>query len=152
MAVTAKETTTEIETPQLARRGGLTRANALLYGSILVVSVASPMLWPDYTIQMSVLWLMVVFALTWDILGGHMGYNSLGNIFFFGAGMYTSAVVQIGLFHPVGEYTYAAGLETFTFTPTQYYIGIFAGIIAAGVAKANADRGRTAPRGIGRPG
>ena len=43
--------------------------------------------------------------LTWDILGGQMGYNSLGNIFFFGAGMYVSAVVQIGLFYDVGMYT-----------------------------------------------
>ena len=59
---------------------------------------------------MAVLWLMIVFASTWDILGGQMGYNSLGNIFFFGAGMYICAVVQIGLYYDVGMYT--AGART----------------------------------------
>ena len=34
---------------------------------------------------MAFLWLMVVFALTWDIMGGQMGYNSFGNILFFGS-------------------------------------------------------------------
>ena len=34
-------------------------------------------------------------ACTWDTLGGQMGYNSLGNITFFGVGMYVSAIVQI---------------------------------------------------------
>ena len=28
---------------------------------------------------------MILFALTWDVMGGQMGYNSLGNIVFFGA-------------------------------------------------------------------
>jgi len=39
------------------------------------------------------LWLMVVFALTWDTLGGQMGYNSFGNILFFGIGAYGCAVI-----------------------------------------------------------
>ena len=55
---------------------------------VLLVGVAAPLLFPSYTNQIAVLWLMIVFASTWDILGGQMGYNSLGNIFFFGAGMY----------------------------------------------------------------
>ena len=37
---------------------------------------------------------MILFALTWDINGGQMGYNSFGNVFFFGIGMYVCAVVQ----------------------------------------------------------
>ena len=45
-----------------------------------------------------------------------MGYNSLGNIFFFGAGMYVSAVVQIGLFYDVGMYTSAARTTHIVFT------------------------------------
>ena len=60
---------------------------ALLYIAILVAGIAAPYVFPAYTNQISVLWLMIVFALTWDILGGQMGYNSLGNIFFFGACM-----------------------------------------------------------------
>lgn len=52
---------------------------------------------------------MILFAQTWDTMGGQMGYNSLGNIFFFGAGMYISAIVQVGLVYDVGVYTSAAG-------------------------------------------
>ena len=54
-----------------------------------------PFLFPAYIQQIALLWIMVLFALTWDAMGGQMGYNSLGNIFFFGAGMYISAVAQI---------------------------------------------------------
>jgi len=74
---------------------------------------------------------MILFALTWDVLGGQMGYNSLGNIFFFGAGMYICAVTQIGLYADVGEYTAAHGAITVDFTPAQYFTGLFAGLIAA---------------------
>jgi branched-chain amino acid transport system permease protein len=37
---------------------------------------------------------MIVLALTWDLLGGQMGYNSFGNVLFFGIGTYACAVVQ----------------------------------------------------------
>jgi branched-chain amino acid transport system permease protein len=37
---------------------------------------------------------MVLFALTWDTNGGQMGYNSFGNVFFFGIGVYACAVFQ----------------------------------------------------------
>jgi hypothetical protein len=37
---------------------------------------------------------MILFAVTWDINGGQMGYNSFGNVFFFGIGVYVCAVVQ----------------------------------------------------------
>ena len=40
--------------------------------------------------QLTFLWIMIVFALTWDMLGGQMGYNSFGNIVFFGIGMYVA--------------------------------------------------------------
>ncbi len=105
----------------------------VLYGAILVAGALAPMAFPAYTNQMAVLWLMIVFALTWDILGGQMGYNSLGNIFFFGAGMYVSAVIQIGLYHNVSEYTDAAGSGVYTFTETQYFTGIFLGMIGAAI-------------------
>ncbi|MGA9563163.1 MAG: hypothetical protein WBR32_19165, partial [Pseudolabrys sp.] len=78
-----------------------TSPHPLTMGLLVLVGIASPFVFPAYTNQVAVLWLMIVFASTWDILGGQMGYNSLGNIFFFGAGMYTSAVVQIGLFYDV---------------------------------------------------
>ncbi len=108
----------------------------LTFWLLLLVGVAAPLLFPDYTNQIAVLWLMVVFASTWDILGGQMGYNSLGNIVFFGAGMYISAVVQIGLYYDVGMYTSAARTTHIAFTHAQYFTGFALGAIAAGIISA----------------
>jgi branched-chain amino acid transport system permease protein len=60
-----------------------------------------------------------------------MGYNSFGNIAFFGIGVYTATIVQIGLFQDVAAYTAAAGMENVNLTPNQYYIGLFVGLAAA---------------------
>ena len=109
-----------------------TRAGtALLYTGVLAAGVAAPWLFPAYTFQFAVLWIMIVFSLTWDILGGQMGYNSLGNIFFFGTGMYLCALVQIGLYYNVGEYTASSGAVKVDFTLFQYLIGFGLGIVAA---------------------
>ena len=67
---------------------------ALLYGGIVALALAAPWLAPGFRTQMTFLWVMIIFALTWDMLGGQMGYNSFGNIFFFGVGMYACAVIQ----------------------------------------------------------
>jgi len=104
-----------------------------LYGGILLAGLVAPLLFPAYTFQVAVLWMMILFALTWDIMGGQMGYNSLGNILFFGAGMYISAVVQIGMVYDVGEYTAAFGAIKIEFTEAQYFTGIFLGIGAAAI-------------------
>ncbi|MEM0944644.1 MAG: branched-chain amino acid ABC transporter permease, partial [Pseudomonadota bacterium] len=61
------------------------------------------------------------------------GYNSLGNIFFYGTGMYVAAVVTIGLVYPVGEYTNAAGGGIYKFTQAEYFTGLAIGTIAAGL-------------------
>ena len=111
-------------------------SHPLAIGLLLLAGVAAPLLFPAYTNQVAVLWLMIVFASTWDILGGQMGYNSLGNIFFFGAGMYTSAVVQIGLYYDVGMYTSGARTTHIVFTTAQYFTGFALGTVAAGVAAA----------------
>ncbi len=108
----------------------------LTIGLLLLAGVAAPLLFPAYTNQVAILWLMIVFASTWDILGGQMGYNSLGNIFFFGAGMYTCAVVQIGLFYDVGMYTSGARTTHIVFSTAQYFTGFALGIGAAGIAAA----------------
>jgi branched-chain amino acid transport system permease protein len=60
----------------------------------LLLALAAPLLVPGYRTQLAFLWVMIVFALTWDLQGGQMGYNSFGNILFFGLGMYACAVVQ----------------------------------------------------------
>ncbi len=108
-------------------------AKLTLYAAVLAAGVIAPLLLPAYTYQFAHLWLMIVFALTWDIMGGQMGYNSLGNIFFFGAGMYISTVTQIGVFSDVGEYTSHFGAIKVEFTNAQYFTGISLGIVAAGV-------------------
>ena len=64
----------------------------LLHVVLLAAGVAAPLLFPAHTVQFAVFWVFVLFALTWDIVGGHMGYNSLGNILFFGLGMYVCAL------------------------------------------------------------
>lgn len=60
----------------------------------LALALAAPLVAPQYQTQMAFLWVMVVLALTWDLLGGQMGYNSFGNVLFFGIGTYACAVIQ----------------------------------------------------------
>ncbi|OHC71725.1 MAG: branched-chain amino acid ABC transporter permease [Rhodospirillales bacterium RIFCSPLOWO2_01_FULL_65_14] len=103
---------------------------------MLIAAIAAPLLFSDYTFQFSVLWVMILFALTWDMLGGQMGYNSLGNIFFFGAGMYICAIVQIGLYYDVAEYTAASGDIKVDISAHQYFIGLTLGIVAAALLNA----------------
>ena len=111
----------------------MTGRSYLLYAVILVLGVFGPIMFPNYTQQMALLWVMVLMASTWDLLGGQMGYNSLGNITFFGCGMYISAVVQISMFYNVADYTSAFGAIKPEFTDEQYFTGLFLGILAAGV-------------------
>ena len=99
--------------------------------AILALTVIAPFAFPAYQTELTFLWIMIVFALSWDIMGGQAGYNSFGNIVFFGIGVYTATIAQIGLFHDVAAYTSAAGGETLTLTPQQYFIGLFAGLALA---------------------
>ncbi|TNF90842.1 MAG: branched-chain amino acid ABC transporter permease, partial [Gammaproteobacteria bacterium] len=78
-------------------------------------------------------WLMIIVALTWDMTGGQMGYNSLGNIFFYGTGMYVAGVVAIAMVYDVGAYTDASGGGIFKFTDQQYFTGLIVGTLAAGL-------------------
>ena len=103
------------------------------YAAVLAFGIAGPFLFPAYTIQLSVLWIMILFALTWDTMGGQMGYNSLGNILFFGAGMYITAIVQIAWAYDVAAYTSHAGAVKIDYTPEQYFSSLGAGLVAAGV-------------------
>ena len=66
---------------------------ALLVG-LGVLGAVAPWLAPHIVTQAAFLWLMILFAVTWDINGGQMGYNSFGNVFFFGLGVYVCALVQ----------------------------------------------------------
>ena len=105
------------------------------YVSLGLFGILGPLLFPAYTLSIAFLWVMVLMASTWDVLGGQTGYNSLGNITFFGVGMYVSAIVQISFFYEggVGEYTSAMGSIKPEFTQFEYFAGLFLGIIAAGL-------------------
>lgn len=110
------------------------------YAIIIILSLIVPRLMPGYRTQLAFLWIMVVFSLTWDIVGGQMGYNSFGNVVFFGLGMYTTAVVQRNMHFDLEEYVHVAG-RVETLAPIEYLEGLFFGmglgavvaVIAAGV-------------------
>ena len=113
----------------------MNKNNLFTYLFLALFGIFGPILFPDYTLSIAYLWMMVLMASTWDTLGGQMGYNSLGNIAFFGVGMYVSAIVQISFFYEggVGEYTSAMGSIKPEFTSSEYFTGLYLGIIAAGL-------------------
>ena len=103
------------------------------YAFLIFFTLASPFLLPDYKTQLATLWLMIIVAIAWDMTGGQMGYNSLGNIFFYGTGMYVAALIAIAIPFDVGEYTNAFSDKIYKFTDTEYFLGAFVGILGAGV-------------------
>ncbi len=98
---------------------------------LIIFGLAAPFLFPAYISQISFFWIFVVLAITWDAQGGQLGYNSFGNIFFFGLGMYLVPIVQISMYFDLGEWTAAGGTKTFIHTLDQYFIGFFVGLIVA---------------------
>jgi len=62
--------------------------NLILYGSLLIFGLVAPFIFPAFKLQISFLYILIVLAMTWDVQGGQMGYNTFGNILFFGIGMY----------------------------------------------------------------
>jgi branched-chain amino acid transport system permease protein len=116
-----------------------TTRNVLLYVLIGLIGLLAPYLAPAFRIQMALLWMMVLFALTWDLGGGQMGYNSFGNILFFGIGCYVAAVVQRDLFFAVEGQPQATGDLATTSPLFNYFNGFALGltlsvIIAVAVA------------------
>ena len=111
----------------------MSKNKTILYALILAATIIAPFLFPNFGTQLATLWLMIIVALTWDMTGGQMGYNSLGNIFFYGTGMYVAAVISIGLVYDVGDYTNAAGGGIYAFTDAQYFSGLLLGVIGAGI-------------------
>lgn len=110
---------------------GLTRRSLAGHLLLLAAGVVAPFVFPGHSIQFAVFWVFVLFALTWDIMGGQMGYNSLGNILFFGVGMYVCAVAQIGVVYDIGLYTAANGAINVNFAPKEYFGGLALGIVLA---------------------
>jgi branched-chain amino acid transport system permease protein len=106
------------------------------YLVLSAVGILLSVLFPAYITQIGIMFLMIILAQTWDLQGGQMGYNSLGNIFFFGIGMYASIIFQISSIYGiggVGDYTAAAGSVLIEITFSQYMTGLVLGAIFGGV-------------------
>jgi len=99
--------------------------------ALVILALVAPLLAPAFQTQMAVLWVMVLLSLTWDIMGGQMGYNSFGNIVYFGLGMYATAVVERNLYFGVEEYTDVAGGAAAQLSIGQYLTGFGLGLGAA---------------------
>ncbi len=106
---------------------------ATKYIVIGILGLIAPLVFANFQVQLSFLWLMILFALTWDTQGGQMGYNSFGNVLFFGIGMYVCAVVQVGLVYDVAQYTASAGLNSGKLNGEQYLTGLALGMGVAAV-------------------
>ena len=104
------------------------------YATIAAAGILGPIVAPAFQTQLALLWVMILFAMTWDITGGQMGYNSFGNVVFFGIGMYVTTSVQVAMFHDLAAYTSAGGAATFVFTAGQYLIGLLSGLALAPLA------------------
>ena len=101
----------------------------------LAISTILPFLFPNHVTFLTYIWVMIILALTWDMLGGQTGYTSFGNILFFGVGMYVCAVVQRDMF--------SSGLDRFervsevvvNLNASEYFIslavGTFSGALVA---------------------
>ena len=101
---------------------------------LLALALAAPFLLPSHMSQLSDLVVFVIIALAWDMLGGQMGYNSFGNVLFFGIGMYLCASVQVLVGgYDLAEYTSAKGgnLGAFVLQQDEFLFGL--GILAAGL-------------------
>ena len=110
--------------------------NLILYGILLILGWVAPFLFPAFKVQISFMLILIILAMTWDVQGGQMGYNSFGNILFFGIGMYLCASIQIGMFFPLAEWTESGGEKTFLHTPTQYFQGLAVGLVFAAIVPA----------------
>ena len=103
----------------------MNKNNLILYIGILIFGLAAPFIFPAFKVQLSILCVLIILATTWNIQGGEMGYNSFGNILFYGLGMYLCASVQVGMFFPLAEWTESGGEKTFVHTPSQFFQGMF---------------------------
>ncbi|MCR0983961.1 branched-chain amino acid ABC transporter permease [Roseomonas populi] len=69
---------------------------------LLLLAVAGYFLFPEYLTLFTSLFILSVFALSYDLLQGHAGVVSLGHAVFFGTGAYTAAILaRHGLEEPL---------------------------------------------------
>ena len=59
----------------------------ILYSSLIILGLAAPYLFSAFKVQLTYLCVLIVLAMTWNLQGGEMGYNTFGNILFYGLGL-----------------------------------------------------------------
>ena len=97
-------------------------------GGLLLCLIAAPFIFVNFKLQLAFMLILIILALTWNIQGGEMGYNTFGNIMFFGVGMYVCTSIQIGMYFPLAEWTESGGEKTFVHEPDQYFKGLAVGL------------------------
>ena len=110
-----------------------TKKELYICGAILLFLLAAPFIFANFKLQLAFMLILIVLAMTWNIQGGEMGYNSFGNIMFFGVGMYLCVSMQIGTYFPLGEWTESGGEKTFVHEPDQYFKGLGIGLMFAAI-------------------
>ena len=105
----------------------------ILYAGLIIFGLVAPFVFSAYKVQLSILYVLIILSLTWNIQGGEMGYNTFGNILFYGLGMYLCASIQVGTFFPLAEWTESGGEKTFVHTPTQFFQGAALGLLVAAI-------------------
>lgn len=69
---------------------------------LLVAALASYFLFPDYLALITQIFILIIFALSYDLLQGHAGIVSLGHAAFLGLGAYTAAILaRAGITDPL---------------------------------------------------
>jgi len=100
----------------------------------LLISALLPFFMADYLTLLSYIWVMILLALSWDIIGGQMGYNSFGNIIFFGIGMYSCALVQREMYSVgVGTFDSVADQIPTVMTNSEYFISLATGTLLGAI-------------------
>ena len=100
--------------------------NARFFPLLVVVALASYWLFPDYLLLLTQIFVLAIFALSYDLLQGFVGIVSLGHAAFFGIGAVAWSGGRIVLATPTGvgisddageTWTWSrAGLEDVTYS------------------------------------
>jgi len=107
----------------------------LALGSV-AIAVAAPFVLPHNMAQLTDVMVFILIALSWDMLGGQMGYNSFGNILFFGIGMYFLAAIQVWAGgYSLAVYNSAKGgdIESFAVTAPTFFVSLLIGLLVVAV-------------------
>lgn len=98
----------------------------------LGIGILAPFVMPNNMGQLADVMVFILIALAWDMLGGQMGYNSFGNILFFGVGMYLLASIQVWAGgYSLAVYNSARGgnLQSFTVAAPTFVISLLVGLL-----------------------